>query len=115
MKIVLSFLLMLSSVVVAQPFSPPPPPPPPAAVPDVPPPPPGVQSGEVMEPGVTIIQTDNETVYEYRTGNHLYMVRVVPKAGPPYYFYDHDGDGQLDYQSDVPYRSKINQWVLFRW
>lgn len=104
-------VLLVSAGVMAVP----PPPPPPAGFPEPPPPPPVVQSGQVMEPGVTIIQTDNEIIYEYRAGANLYMVRVVPKVGPPYYFFDRDGDGQLDYSADDPRQSNINQWVLFRW
>ena len=114
-RILIAVLLVVSSAVWA--VQPPPPPPPPAAeaMPEAPPPPPAIQSGEAIEPGVTIIQTDSETIYEYRAGPHLYMVRVVPKAGPPYYFYDKDGDGELDYSVDDPRTSSINQWVLFRW
>lgn len=113
----IAVLLLLSSTVVmaAPPVPPPPPPPPGNTVQDVPPPPPPIQSGQVIEPGVTIIQTENETIYEYRAGSQLYMVRVVPVAGPPYYFYDQNGDGELDYQTQDPRDPRINQWVLFRW
>ena len=116
-KVLVFVLLMWSTLTVAQQFAPPPPPPPPPppGYVDAPPPPPAVQSGQVMEPGVTITQTEDETIYEYRHGSQLYMVRVVPKAGPPYYFYDMDGDGQLDIQSNDPRNSHVNQWVLFRW
>ena len=84
-----------------------------------PPQPPSVPAapvpGQVMPPGVTIIQTDNETIYEYRAGSHLYMVRVVPKSGAPYYFFDRNGDGELDIDKDDPHSSVVNQWILFRW
>ena len=109
-RIIAVLVLLVSSAVLAAP-----PPPPPADFPEPPPPPPVVQSGQVMEPGVTIIQTESEMIYEYRAGAHLYMVRVVPKVGPPYYFFDRNGDGQLDYSEDDPRMSNINQWVLFRW
>lgn len=112
-------LLVLALPAFAQPFAPPPPPPPPPppqAMPDVPPPPPSLQSGDVIDgPAVTIIQTDNETIYEYRAGSHLYMVRVVPKVGPPYFFYDRDGDGELDIHNTDPRRSTVNMWEIFRW
>jgi len=113
-KLILALMLVTTGALAAPPM-PPMPPPPPAALPDVPPPPPGIESGQVMEPGVRIIQTDNEMIYEYRAGSHLYMVRVVPKFGPPYYFFDQDGDGQLDYQEKDPRSSKVNQWILYRW
>ncbi len=108
-------LIVSTSVLAAPPSTPAPSPPAATGIQDVPPPPPPVQSGQVMEPGVTIIQTEDETIYEYRAGSRLIMVRVEPKSGPPYYFFDQDGDGQLDFQEDDPRLSKINQWVLFRW
>ena len=44
------------------------------------------------------------------------MVRVQPKVGPPYYFVDEDGDGELEYTTDDPTQGpNVNQWVLFRW
>ncbi len=120
MKKILGMLLTgLASVTVAvtplSAMAAPPPPPPPGAYVDAPPPPPPVQSGEALEPGVTIIETDKERIYEYRVNGQIYMVRVVPNAGPPYYYYDVDGDGELEYQSSDPRNSNINQWVLFRW
>ena len=115
-RILIVLLLVVSvSAVAVQPGPPPPPPGGAVALPEAPPPPPAIQSGQVLEPGVTIIQTESETIYEYRAGPHLYMVRVVPKAGPPYYFYDQNGDGQVDYSENDPRQSSINQWVIFRW
>ena len=43
------------------------------------------------------------------------MVKVVPAVGPPYYFFDTNGDGQLDASGTDPRNISINQWVLFRW
>ena len=82
---------------------------------DAPPPPPPVQSGEPLEPEVTIRRTGQETVYEYRRNGQLVMVRVVPRVGPPYYFVDTNGDGSLDYQPGEPVRNNVNQWILWQW
>ena len=60
---------------------------------DAPPPPPPLQSGEALEPEVTIIQRNDEKVYEYRVSGRVYMVKVVPVVGPAYYFLDQNGDG----------------------
>jgi hypothetical protein len=90
-------------------------PPPPGMV-DAPPPPPPMQSGEPMAgPDVTIIQTENERIYEYRVGATLYMVRIVPRVGPPYYYFDSNGDGELDYHQTDPRQSNVNMWEIFRW
>ncbi|MCB1789612.1 MAG: DUF2782 domain-containing protein [Gammaproteobacteria bacterium] len=82
---------------------------------EAPPPPPPVQSGEPLEPEVTIRETDKETVYEYRRNGQLVLVRVQPRVGPPYHFIDVDGDGELDYRPGEPVRDNVNQWILLRW
>jgi hypothetical protein len=79
------------------------------------PPPPVLQSGEAIEPEVTIKQDEQETVYEYRVNGQLTLVRVIPKVGPPYYFVDSDGDGELDMRREGPVNDSVNQWILFRW
>jgi len=45
--------------------------------------PPPVYQGETVEPEVTIIDTGQERIYEYRVRGQLYMVKVQPQAGPP--------------------------------
>ncbi len=83
---------------------------------EAPEPPPVLQSGEPLEPEVTIRETRTEKVYEYRINGRLVMVRVQPRVGPPYYFVDRDGDGELEYTRDDPTKgANVNQWVIFRW
>ena len=85
-------------------------------VPEVPEPPLPVQSGEEMEPDITIIRKGKETVQEYRSGGRLYMVKVIPDVGPPYYFIDSNGDGKMDvHKSDGDRGSQINMWKLLEW
>ncbi len=80
-----------------------------------PPPPPPLQSGDPLEPEVTIRRNEREVVYEYRRNGQLFLVRVQPRIGPPYHFVDVDGDGQLDYRPGEPLRDNVNQWILWRW
>lgn len=84
-------------------------------LPEPPPPPPPVQSGEVLEPEITIIQRENETVEEYRINGNLYLVKVQPAVGPAYYLMDNDGDGRLESRSSQLSDYVIPQWVLFSW
>lgn len=72
-------------------------------------------TGEAIEPEVTIIETDKGTIYEYRAGGRMYMVKIVPTKGPPYYLLDTDGDGQLDAQRNDVGDISIPQWVLYSW
>lgn len=81
------------------------------------PPPGGEFTGGVDEaPEVTIIQRDDATVEEYRVGGQLYMIKVTPKKGIPYYLVDTDGDGRLDARrSELAEDLLIPRWTLFRW
>jgi len=77
--------------------------------------PPPVYQGETVEPEVTIIDTGQERIYEYRVRGQLYMVKVQPQAGPPYYLLDTTGDGQPDTRKDRVWDNALPQWLLFSW
>ena len=74
-----------------------------------------VQSGETLEPEVTIIQKEQETVEEYRVNGRLYQVKITPTRGLPYYLIDTDGDGELETRANDITKSQVPQWVLFSW
>jgi hypothetical protein len=77
---------------------------------------PEVQSGEVVEPEVTIIEQDGKTVHQYSVNGHVYMVKIEPAGDfPPYYLLDLDGDGTMDVRRNGPDDIAVPQWVLFRW
>lgn len=81
-----------------------------------PPSPDPVQSGETLEPEVTIIQKADATVEEYRINGKLYMIKVIPVVGKPYYLLDTDGDGVMEpNMSEIYSDFVIPQWILFSW
>ena len=85
-------------------------------VPEALPPPDLVESDQEMEPQVTIIQREEETVEEYRVNGRLYMVKITPFVGKPYYFMDRDGDGLMESRmSDIYNPFRVPQWVIFSW
>lgn len=85
-------------------------------LPDAPPPPSAVESGEELEPEVTIIHKEDATYEEYRINGNLYMVKVTPVAGPSYYIVDQDGDGVMDTNmSEIYDNFVVPQWVIFSW
>ncbi len=85
-------------------------------IPDPPELPPTVESGAPLEPDVTIVRKGQEVIEEYRIKGRLYMVKVKPKSGSPYYMLDSDGDGNMDVRrSDLETGMQIPQWVLFSW
>ena len=108
---IISLLLLLASLPVRAGDAPEP-------IPDPPDLPPPVESGQPMEPDVTIIRKGEETIEEYRINNKLYMVKVKPIIGPAYYLLDKDGDGNMDVRrvaESGEQNMRINQWVLFSW
>lgn len=72
-------------------------------------------TGEPVEPEITITEDGDKVIYEYRVRGVLYMVRVQPQVGPPYYLYDLNGDGRIDAEDRSPRNTSIPQWVLFEW
>ncbi len=84
------------------------------APPDLPDP---VESGEALEPEITIIPGDDGgTITEYRVGGNLYRVKITPAFGPSYYLLDKDGDGIMDCKINNIYDDIcVPQWTLFSW
>jgi Protein of unknown function (DUF2782) len=106
--------LALAAMAHAQPVPPPPPmPAQPYSPGAVPPPPQNAVVDPELEPQVTIIRRDTETVEEVRVGGELRYVRVTPRLGRPYYLVPRAGRLQrfdtLDTGLSVP------MWQLFSW
>jgi hypothetical protein len=86
------------------------------AVPEAPEPPLPVQSGENLEPDITIIRKGKQTIQEYRRGGKLYMVKIIPAIGPAYYLIDTNGDGKMDVQrDDANKEGRVNMWKILEW
>lgn len=62
-------------------------------IPEPPPPPPGMIDDAALEPQVTIRKQGEDKVEEYRLNGKLYMIKVTPPHGTPYYLVDPKGDG----------------------
>lgn len=78
------------------------------------PPPPPSDLGEIDEPEVTIVKRGEDTVQEYRVRGRLYMVKVTPRHGVPYYLVDRVGKGQM-VRDDNAYEMAVPMWVLQSW
>jgi hypothetical protein len=69
-----------------------------------------------LEPNVTIQEHENRVVEEYRVNNRLYMIKITPSFGAPYYLVDDDGSGDMEYRRDSGGRDiRVPQWTLFSW
>lgn len=86
------------------------------AVPEPPPIPEKVKSGETLEPDVIIIKRKDTTVHEYRSNGRLYMIKIIPSSGSPYYMVDSDGDGNLETRrDDLASDIAVPSWVIMKW
>jgi Protein of unknown function (DUF2782) len=100
---VLLLTLMLSGLAVA------------AAPSDRPPelkPVPGGAPGPDDAPAVTIKESSQGKVVEYRANGKLFMLKVIPKVGKPYYLVDRIGDGQFVWQGNLGSNLQPPMWVL---
>lgn len=77
-----------------------------------PPPPPGFQPDPALEPQVTIIKRGEDRVEEYRINGRLYMVKVTPPNGVPYYLVDDKGDGRMTRQEAMDSGLRVPMWVI---
>jgi hypothetical protein len=113
-RILLAFLAALliavAPPVTAQPAKPPVLQP----LPEPPPPPPGYEPDPSLEPQVTILKRGTDTVEEYRIRGRLYMIKVTPPHGRPYYLVDHKGDGNFARQDNYDSGIRPPMWVIFQ-
>ena len=78
---------------------------------DIPPPP--IGNDDADEPQITIIKKKGETIEEYRINGQLYMMKITPSHGVPYYLHKEDQDGSWINTGPTPPMS-IPKWTIFR-
>ncbi len=78
------------------------------------PPPPKVVDGEPLEaePQVTIRKKGKETIEEYSVNGQVYMMKVTPEHGVPYYLHKEDDGGWVNDGPNKPL--SIPSWIIFR-
>lgn len=77
------------------------------------PPPPALDPNEAVdEPQVTITKETEQTIEEYRAGGRLYMIKITPKVGPPYYLVDDKGDGRFMRHDGLDSGVRPPRWIL---
>jgi hypothetical protein len=79
-------------------------------LPDIPPPPGMVDPA--LEPQITIVQRGEDRVEEFRIKGRLYMIKVTPSHGKPYYLIDQRGDGQMRKYDDLSPNFQVPMWVI---
>ena len=80
-------------------------------IPEPPPAPPGMLN-DALEPQVTITKRGEDKVEEFRMSGKLYMLKVTPPGGVPYYLVDERGDGGFARQDPLDSRVRVPMWVI---
>ncbi len=90
--------------------------PPPPPLPDsyTPPPPAPETAPHEAVPEVRIVTKPDAIHEEYRVNGQLYMIKVTPSKGKPYYLFDPDGSGQFRRSDHAP-GVAIPMWVIKSW
>lgn len=81
-------------------------------IPEPPPPPPGFELDPALEPQVTIRKRGEDTVEEYRIAGKLYMIKVTPPGGTPYYMIDEVGNGNFARRDGPSTGIRPPMWVI---
>lgn len=83
-------------------------------LPDAPPPPPGVLADDA-EPQITIKKRGQDKIEEYRVRGKLYLIKVTPAVGKPYYLIDQLGDGTFARKDGPGDSVHPPMWVVHEW
>lgn len=84
-------------------------------LPEPPPPPAGMELDPTFEPQVTIRKNAKETVEEFRIRGRLYMIKVTPTHGVPYYLIDDSGKGDFSRRDTYDTGTRPPMWVIHQW
>lgn len=73
--------------------------------------------GEDPEAEVNIRRRGDRVIEEYSIGGRIYMVKIIPDNGVPYFYFDADGDGRLESRvgEDLMEPVKPAQYKLLEW
>ncbi|MEO5765032.1 MAG: DUF2782 domain-containing protein [Casimicrobiaceae bacterium] len=103
----------------SRPPAPSPPPIPPAGpsyAPSVTPaPPPDVATDPDLEPQITILRREDNTVEEVRVRGELQYVKVTPSHGKPYFLIPDAAGHAFIRRDSLDIRTRPAMWLLFSW
>ncbi len=80
---------------------------------EVPSPPKIIEGQPIDKPTINKRKDGENQVEEYSINGNVYMIKVTPPSGKPYYLHREDRDG--DWVNDGPTRPlSVPKWTLFR-
>jgi Protein of unknown function (DUF2782) len=69
-------------------------------------------SDEVDETEIVITTKQARMIEEFRVANQLYMIKVTPRIGAPYYLVDSLGDGKFARQNSLDSGFRPPRWTI---
>src|SRR6516164_9370990 len=82
-------------------------------VPEAPPPPPQVAADPELQPQVTIVERENETIEEFRVNGRLKMIKVTPRHGRPYFLVADRTTGAFVRRDSLDSGLRVPLWLLY--
>ena len=61
---------------------------------------------------MTIRKREGDTIEEYRRDGRMYMIKVTPSHGVPYYLVDTEGDGNYSRIESLENNVRVPMWIL---
>lgn len=68
----------------------------------------------LVEPQITIKKKGTDTVEEYRINGQLYMMKITPAHGVPYYLQKQDQEGGWSRTDGPSAPLAIPKWIIFK-
>ncbi|MGG7054829.1 DUF2782 domain-containing protein [Nitrosomonas sp. ANs5] len=68
-----------------------------------------------LEPEITIREGEEETIEEYRINGQLYMIKITPRIGKPYYLLNRRGTVGGPHRGDMMESDvSVPMWEIYR-
>lgn len=65
---------------------------------------------------INIIKRNDRVIEAHSINGRVFMVKIIPTKGVPYYLHDTDGDGSLETRSNRAMReTTVNTWKIHQW
>lgn len=87
-------------------------PPPLPELSEPPPLPPDIELDPELEPEITIINRGEDTIEEHRINGELYMIKVIPRIGLPYYLVRNRNGTEFSLPGDVGIDVSAPMWRI---
>lgn len=87
----------------------------PAKLEPIPEPGPAATASTDEAPEITIRNRGKDKVEEYRMHGKLYMIKIIPRVGKPYYLVDNYGDGHFIRRDGFDRGLVVPTWTLKTW